>query len=258
MDLDDRIRDAISVNQPYDGVVAEAYDVWLPVGGRYEDPPWYEQAIREGRGPALELGCGNGRLLIGYVADGLEVEGVDSSADMLAICRTNAEARGVAVTTHLADWVTLSLRRRYATIYNPAGSFVLIDDAGLARAALVAWVSHLQPGGRLIVAAGVPAPDPAGDWTWRVRRSATRESDGVTFMVHEAVRLDPETQMQHVLNRHEVWAADGTLVTTFVRRHRLLWWTRAQLEAELTAVGLVGVTTVGEDDGFLALGSAPG
>lgn len=256
MDLDDRVRDAIPVNQPYDGLVAEAYDVWLPVDGRYADPPWYERVIREGDGPALELGCGNGRLLIGYLAAGLDVEGVDSSAAMLDLCRVNAEARGIAVTTHLADWTTLSLERRYATVYNPAGSFVLIDDVGRARTALAAWVAQLRPGGRLVVSAGVPAPDPAGDWTWRVRRSATRDADGVTFMVHEAVRLEPGAQLQHVLNRHEVWAADGSLVATFVRRHRLRWWTRPQLEDELRAVGLVDVTALGDDDGFLAVGTA--
>jgi SAM-dependent methyltransferase len=257
VDLDDRVRDALPVNLPYEGLVAEAYDVWLPVDGRYEDPPWYERAIREGAGPALELGCGNGRLLIGYVAAGLDVEGVDSSADMLAACQANAAARAVTVTTHLADWTTLALDRRFATVYNPAGSFTLIDDLDQARAALAAWTAHLRPGGRLIVTAGVPAPDPAGDWAWRVRRSATRMADGATFMVHEAVCLDPDAQLQHVLNRHEVWAADGSLVTTFVRRHRLRWWTRAQLEAELRAVGLVEVVTLGDDEGFLALGTAP-
>jgi SAM-dependent methyltransferase len=256
VDLDDRVRDDLPVNLPYDGLVAEAYDVWLPVDGRYEDPPWYERAIREGDGPALELGCGNGRLLIGYVAAGLDVEGVDSSADMLAVCQANAAARGLTLTTHLADWTTLALARRYATVYNPAGSFSLIDDLDRARAALTAWAAHLRPGGRLIVTAGVPPPDPAGDWVWRLRRSATRDADGLTFTVHEAVRLDPEHQLQHVLHRHEVWAPDGSLVATFLRRHRLRWWTRAQLEAELRAVGLVEVRTLGDDDGFLALGAA--
>ena len=68
-----------------------------------------------------------------------------------------------------------------------------------------------------------------------MRRSATRAADGVTFMVHEALSCDVDAQIQHVLNRHEVWDADGELVTTFIRRHRLRWWTADQLEA--TAAG---------------------
>ena len=30
MDVDDRVRDALPVNAPYDGPVAQAYDCWLP------------------------------------------------------------------------------------------------------------------------------------------------------------------------------------------------------------------------------------
>jgi len=37
-------------------------------------------------GAALELGCGTVRLLLRFVAADLDVEGVDSSSDMLALC----------------------------------------------------------------------------------------------------------------------------------------------------------------------------
>jgi SAM-dependent methyltransferase len=258
MDVDDLVRDTLAVNRPYEGLVAEAYDTWLPVDGRYFDREIFAGFITAGGGPALELGCGNGRLLVGYVSNGLEVEGVDSSADMLALCRANADARGVSVITHCADWSSLALTRRFATVYNPAGSFALIDDPDEARRALDAWVSHLLPGGRLIVTMGVPAPGSSAPWSWRVRRSATRASDGITFMVHEAVRIDPDQQVQDVLNRHELWDANGSLVTTFIRRYRLRWSTRAQLVRQLSNAGLVDVTTHGEEGAFLAVGTRAG
>jgi hypothetical protein len=99
---------------------------------------------------------------------------------------------------------------------------------------------------------GAPDPGRRSDWEWRVRRSATRPSDGVTFMVHEAMTTDPDDQTEHVLNRHEVWAPDGTLRTTFLRRHRLRWWTMDQLTAALRAAGFDDVTTAGSDAAFLA------
>ena len=37
--------------------------------------------------PALDVGCGSGRLLVPWVADGLDVDGVDASADMIEACR---------------------------------------------------------------------------------------------------------------------------------------------------------------------------
>lgn len=117
MDVGDRVRDALPVNAHYDGLIAQAYDCWLPPDGDYDDRDMYREAIERGDGPALELGCGNGRLLLDYRNRGLDVDGLDSSADMLAICR--ADAAGVDVTLHHADWTSLDLPRRYATIYTP-------------------------------------------------------------------------------------------------------------------------------------------
>src|SRR5262249_318182 len=121
MDVGNRVRDDLPVNQPYDGLLAEAYDCWLPPAPASQDRYFYRDPIEGGGGRALELGCGNGRLLVGYRVAGLDVEGVDSSYDMLTICSEHARAAGVDVTLHLADWTTLALPRRYATIYNPAG-----------------------------------------------------------------------------------------------------------------------------------------
>jgi SAM-dependent methyltransferase len=254
MDVGDRVRDSLPVNLPYDGLVAEAYDTWLPPDREYQDRAFYRDAIEQGGGPALELGCGNGRLLVGFRAAGLDVEGVDSSYDMLAICAGHARDAGVDLTLHLADWTELGLERRYATIYNPAGSFMLIDDEDVARRALTAWLAHLAPGGRLYVGGGVPWADFDEGWGWRIRRSATRPRDGVTFMVHEAVHCDLDDQLQHVINRHEVWDAEGTLVTTFLRRHRMRWLTGGQMESLLRECGAKHVRMIGTDDEYVAIG----
>jgi SAM-dependent methyltransferase len=257
MDLEDRVRDALPVNEPYDGLVAQAYDCWLPHNAEYDDAAHYRSAIERGTGPALELGCGNGRLLLQYAAAGLEVEGIDSSADMLAICAHHGAEMGISATLHQADWTSFDLPGRYATIYNPSGSFSLISDDDEARRALSTWMRHLAPGGRLLVAMGVPRADFDADWEWHVRRSATRDSDGVTFMVHEALRCDVDQQLTHALHRHELWDARGQLITTFMRRHRLRWWTGEQMEALLAESGAARVRRHGTDDAFIAVATAP-
>jgi SAM-dependent methyltransferase len=248
MDVDDRVRDTLPVNEPYDDLVAQAYDCWLPPDGEYSDAAHYRSAIELGKGPALELGCGNGRLLLRYVEAGLDVEGMDSSADMLAICERHAAEMGITVTLHQADWTTFDFPKRYATIYNPAGSFSLISDDEEARRALTTWMHHLAPGGRLVVAMGVPRADFDANWEWHVRRSATRDSDGVTFMVHEALRCDVDAQLTHTLHRHEQWDRNGRLITTFMRRHRLRWWTGEQMELLLAEAGAAQVPRFGSDD----------
>jgi SAM-dependent methyltransferase len=254
MDVDDRVRDTLPVNEPYDALVAQAYDCWLPPDGEYDDRDLYRDAIERGDGPALELGCGNGRLLLDYRRAGLEVDGLDSSADMLAICRTHAETAGVDVTLHHADWTDFDLSRQYATIYNPAGSFSLIADDDEARRALSTWLRHLAPGGKLLVVMSIPRADFGAQWEWKVRRSATRADDGVTFMVHEAMRCDVRAQAVHALHRHELWDAHGELITMFMRRHRLRWWTRNQLEELLLESGAASAHTAGSDDEFMAIG----
>ena len=257
MDIGDRVRDSLLVNEPYDAFIAQAYDCWLPHDADYDDVEPYRSAIERGAGPALELGCGTGRLLLRYAAAGLDVEGIDSSADMLAICGQHAATMGVSVTLHNTDWTEFDLPRRYATIYNPSGSFSLIDDDDRARAALATWMRHLAPGGRLLVAMGVPRADFDARWEWHVRRSATRKSDGVTFMVHEAIRCEVEAQVCHNLQRHELWDARGRLVTTFMRRHRLRWWTSEQMEQMLVESGAARVRRYGTDDEFIVVATAP-
>ena len=255
MDLDDLVGDRLPVNQPYNGLVAEAYDVWLSPDKDYGDVDLYRRAIEQDGGPALELGCGNGRLLVKYLRAGLDVEGVDAAADMLAICDRHAREAGVTPTLHHADWRKLDLGKQYATLYNPAGSFALNASDDDARTALRCWLTHIAPGGSRYASMGVPPEERGRPYTWRVRRSGTRAADHVTFMVHEAYRRDAESQTTRVLNKHEVWDADGRLVTTFIRRLAIRWWTRDQMETLFRDCGYVDVRSDGSDTEFVTRGA---
>jgi hypothetical protein len=73
-------------------------------------------------------------------------------------------------------------------------------------------------------------------------------------MVHEAIGPPPAPGVQVNLQRHEVWEPDGSLRTSFVRRHRLQFWPRAELAALLRDAGFTDVSTPGEDAGYLAIG----
>ncbi len=80
----------------YRGLAAECYDLW------FGDEPFWDQAffhdrIRHHGGMALEIACGTGRLLVPFLRDGLVVEGLDASAEMLAICHTKAAFRGASL-----------------------------------------------------------------------------------------------------------------------------------------------------------------
>src|SRR4051794_24900290 len=70
-------------SQFYTGIVAEIY---APLRSRVPDPEPYARFIAASGEPALELGCGTGDPLLDLRARGLDVEGLDASADMLARC----------------------------------------------------------------------------------------------------------------------------------------------------------------------------
>jgi SAM-dependent methyltransferase len=96
--------------------------------------------------PALDVGCGSGRLLVPWVADGLDVDGVDASADMIDACRAAAAAAGRAPALYVQPTHRLDLPRRYGAIVC-CGAFGLgvrrADDAeGLRRLR-----DHLLPRG---------------------------------------------------------------------------------------------------------------
>jgi len=45
--------------------------------------------------PALDVGCGTGRLLLDFLASGMDIDGVDNSPEILALCCETAQQRGL-------------------------------------------------------------------------------------------------------------------------------------------------------------------
>lgn len=185
------------------------------------------------------------------------MEGLDSSEDMLAICRRHAEARGVDPSLHLGSMAPLTLGRAFATVYCPAGTFSLVHDRDVALRSLNSYREHLRPGGTLAITMSVPVEDLEARFEWRVRRTGTRPLDGTTFVVHEAGACDRIAQLQVVYNRIEVWDAGGELVRTVLRRHHLRWWERDEFEGVLGAFGFVDVQSIGDDAGWVAVARRP-
>lgn len=85
--------------------------------------------------PALELGCGDGDPLLDLRRRGLDVEGVDSSADMLQRCRRRARKQGVDVVVYHQRMEALDLPRRYRAIFLAGPTFNLLPDDSIALAA---------------------------------------------------------------------------------------------------------------------------
>jgi hypothetical protein len=183
----------------YTGLVA---DVYAPLRSSGKpDPAPYLRFVRRSGEPALELACGDGDPLLDLRERGVDVEGLDSSADMLARCRANAATRGLVVTLHESTMEAMELPRRYRSIYLAGGSFNLLIDDDVAWRALARIRAHLEPDGSALIPLFVPTPMPE-KWLGVPRTHTTDDGTTLRFTAL-AVDWDEAARLQTTHTRYE-------------------------------------------------------
>ncbi|GGS29289.1 hypothetical protein GCM10010269_80040 [Streptomyces humidus] len=181
----------------YTGIVADLYG---PLKSFSQDPEPYAAFVRQAGAPALELGCGDGEPLLELRRRGLDVDGVDSSADMLVRLRRRADEQGIPVTVFHQRMEAMSLPRRYRAIYLAGPTFTLLPDDATALAALGRIRAHLAEGGTALVPLFTPAPTPA-EQIGRVRTAAAPDGAELRISV-VAEQRDETTRTQTTLLRY--------------------------------------------------------
>src|SRR5688572_8237162 len=112
----------------YNGLMATFWDLLRGDTSQWPDRSFYKEVILSSGQPALDVGCGTGRLLLDYLAEVIDIEGVDNSPEMLAICREKAEKLGLQPTLYQQSMESLDLPRKYRTIIVPSSSFQLLTN----------------------------------------------------------------------------------------------------------------------------------
>ena len=223
----------------YGPLSSEAYGLWFPEK-EYEDADFYRSYLENGDAPALEVGCGDGRLLIPFVKEGFKVEGVDLSSHMLEQCRRRAKKKQVEVTLYEQAMQHLSLPKKYGTIFIPYGSFMLVSDMSDVKRALNTFYQHLLPKGHLIIPLFIPNQtdihqEAAVADTWRLRREGER-ADGTLIRCWEKAQFDQEKQREHAEYRYEV-LENGAVKATEEEVLELQWHTQTQFRDHLENAG---------------------
>lgn len=129
---------------------------------RRHDIDYYVQKARLSRGPVLEYGVGNGRIALHIARAGIEVEGIDLSASMLAdfeqrLAHEPPQVRA-RVKLHQGDMRTLRLERRFALALAPFNALLHLYDRRDVESFLAGVRSHLRPDGQLMFDFSVPQP----------------------------------------------------------------------------------------------------
>ena len=164
----------------YKGLMAQAWDVLRGDTSKWPDRFFYLELIERFGQPVLDVGCGTGRLLLDYLVQGIDIEGVDNSPDMLGLCRRKATSLGLAPTLYEQYLETISLPRQYRTILIPSSTLQLVIEPAMVTQALERLADHLVPGG-VVVAPFMrlwTADDPlSGEW----EQTGVRAEDGATL-----------------------------------------------------------------------------
>jgi len=111
----------------YGSLCTEFYDLDKP-SAPADALAFYVARARKAGGRVLEPMCGSGRFLLPMSLAGLPVDGVDSSAAMIAACRAHARSLGSDVSVFLQELASLELPHRYSLAFIPSGSIGLVTD----------------------------------------------------------------------------------------------------------------------------------
>jgi SAM-dependent methyltransferase len=215
-----------------------------------EDLDLYRNFAELCGGKILELACGSGRVLLPLAQEGYEVTGVDSSAAMLAIARTQIEAAGLGARCTL-EWqniITLHLEQKFRLAFIALGSFAHITMRKEQMQALKAIHAHLSPGGTFIIDISNSDARYLEDLGGQMLHQATRERDDGTFLTHfvsPATATDRHLlELTHFYEEHR---QGGPVHRTTVTTHLYLF-ERNEMELLLERAGFAVKDVYGDYD----------
>lgn len=220
-----------------------------------KDYDFFKRIVEQTGGLTLDVACGAGRLLRPMLKAGLPVEGVDSSADMLAMCRQRAEAAGLAPVLYCQKLQALDLPKRYDCMYIPCGSFACVMGQDNAIEAMRRLYLHLRPGG--VLAFNIYC----ADWEDFDYNNPTKErryptawqphevkelGDGRRLVIERRVMdVDPVEQVVSEQRRYHLYDGD-TLLQEEIHAGQFHWYFRKEMLLLLRMAGFTDVRVTGD------------
>ena len=197
----------------YVGLMAEAWDALRGDTSGWEDRDWFREVIARRGEPVLDVGTGTGRILLDFLAQGIDIDGVDNAPEMLERLHAKAAAAGLDVDgrVHLGRMQNLRLTRRYGTVIVPSSSFQLLLEPDDAAEAMRRFFALLLPGGSLAMPFIVMDAPYDDHWTreailedgTRVKRTARQTFD-------PAVGIEATEDTYEVFSNGELQSAPST------------------------------------------------
>ncbi len=215
-------------------------------GQSLDDLPVYLGFAQRTGGPAIELGCGTGRIALALAHQGYEVTGIDNSAAMLAMARDKLCQAGLDQYVNLvqADLRDFTLEPPGKQVYHLAicaqNTFCYMLSTAHQLGMLRAVYRHLAPNGLLVI--DVFNPDPViladNDRRLTLMDVTTDPLTGHVLTQSLAREVDTGEQIEHVTMFVDE-TAEGRLTSRDVFEFDLRYVYRFELELLLDKAGLV-------------------
>ena len=235
--------------------------------GRRDVPFWRRIAVAA-RGPVLELGCGTGRITVPVARSGVDLVGIDRSAEMLARARDRFERHGAArrignpnspripnpasrripsPDSRIPSLVRGDIRalpfqsRSFAAVLAPYGILQSLIRPRDLTAALASVADVLAPGGTF----GIDLVPDVPNWReYRNRVQLRGESNGARLTLIESVTQDRRRRLTMFEQRY-VERRDGA---TRVHRFDLTFRTLSvpQMVDRLERAGFIVSAVLGD------------
>ena len=196
----------------YYGMMAEFWDLFRGDTSTWDDRFFFLDVVKKYGQPVLDVGCGTGRILLDFLQQGIDMDGVDNSPDMLARLQQKAKKLNLKPTVYQLEMDKLDLPRKYQTILVPSSSFQLLLDPALPPVTMKRFYEHLLPGG--VVAMPFMTIWKQGDpLESEFTREVVRPEDDATIRRCSYTRFDPETELEHSIDRYEI-LRDGFVISS--------------------------------------------
>jgi SAM-dependent methyltransferase len=235
------------------GLVAEW---WAEFNVDGPEIDYFARFVQEGQ-PALDAGCGTGRLLVPWLRAGYDVDGCDVSADMVARCREHALREGLEPALWVQALHQLDPPRTYKTIV-ACGVFGLGSTRAEDVEALRRLHDSLEPGGTLALDNELPYANSRRwpSWTsagraqlpepWPPPGTRVRATDGSERELRaRALSLDPLDQTLVLQIQADKWV-DDVKVRSETHTLSMRMYFHAELMLMLEAAGFSVVRVEGD------------
>lgn len=200
---------------------------------------FYLDLAKAVQGPVLDVACGTGRILLPCLQGGLEADGLDLYAPMLATARKKAAQLGFQPRLIQSDMSAFHLDRHYGLIVIAFNAFLHNLTAETQLSTLACCRQHLLPDGILAFdtsfpgTAWVTAPDNVRVFECEMKHPVTN----LPVRLYDTRSFDRVRQIQRSENEMELLDAEGKITQTFRSQTSIRWIYKSEMELLLRLTG---------------------